>query len=96
MKPRRWTLSRDGVVRTDLRVTFRLDIGTLEKVFAAACETYGTCTPSSSVAKIRDSVRRMLLIEGTAAAENVHRDDVTEEHRAAVRRAYGDPGTDAR
>ena len=84
----RWTNSKDGVLRTDLRVTFRLDVEELAKILAYA--TWGDDVTDMPAAKIREAIANRLYDNGTV---NVVDDEdlMTDAHVAAVRRAYGVP-----
>jgi hypothetical protein len=89
----RWTNSRDGVARVDLRITHRLDIDELARLLALACPSWGVDDdeiPGLSAARVRNLVAKQLEESGSQSTVDAG-EYVTGDHRAAVRRAYGAP-----
>lgn len=80
----RWTNSRDGIQRLDLRMTFRLDVEDLARLLAAATPDLIPDTHK----EVRDMVRNQLYYSGRDAAMDA---PVTDAHREAVRLAYRAP-----
>lgn len=80
----RWTNSRDGVMRINLRITHRLDIDELARLLRLS----GLDHDDATLDDIRQEVRDMLANGGTDAFVDVASgpEDVT-----AVRRAFGAP-----
>lgn len=87
-----WTNSKDGIVRTDLRVAFRLSVDDLAGLLAIATEGDGRPIATLPATQVRELVLDQLLHHGRGRiVDAVDYVEITDEHRDAVRRAYGGP-----
>lgn len=84
-----WTNSRDGNLRTELRITFRLTADDLANVLAYSCEVAGLDTDAvdaMTTAEITEHVRGTLKTHGMQAAVDL---DAEVQHEHAIHRAFG-------
>lgn len=82
----RWTNSKDGTPRTDLMVRHRLDADELARLLAYGAGRVLADVNTMPVAQVVATVREVLQTEGSESIMDTNADD---EHRAAIRRAFG-------
>ncbi len=88
----RWTPSKDGINRTEIRITFRLSADDLATLLAAE---EGEVAPDGgrTIDGIQAAIRSQLYAHGL---DNLMDAEPEEVHRDAIAQAFGGPGAVAR